>query len=424
MDHDHGPVFVSYRHSDGTEHAGAVTSVLRASGLSVWLDRYAMLVGSFRYRMDEALQSGPSAGVLIATPEVTLSQAIQTVEFPTLARLARDNGMLVGVVTTARRDDGSVDEQATASLYGEVEGFYLAGHKQYAADRADDLRALARDLVVDRMRALRHETDRSVLRIDVATRNQPSESDRTAAHLDVRLDINGDGELPSPAGLARFAAAAPTLTEAFVISGANAVEFSGNGHVSFCLALGALLPRSRCSSMTFVDAKGKSWTSRAIALEHRPEPLVKLADIPEAVIVPEATRVLAHIDVLATGHAPAAVERLAADPAGWRAAYMIAPSNPGSLVPPQDAEAWANDICAHLVAAMSQAKVHELHLTYSGPAALATLIGRNLSGFSVTAYEAFDRFNPDNARYVPTVRFRIGGAVTQISALDPQGAVI
>ena len=98
MDHDHGPVFVSYRHSDGTEHAGAVTSVLRASGLSVWLDRYAMLVGSFRYRMDEALQSGPSAGVLIATPEVTLSQAIQTVEFPTLARLARDNGMLVGVV--------------------------------------------------------------------------------------------------------------------------------------------------------------------------------------------------------------------------------------------------------------------------------------------------------------------------------------
>lgn len=103
---------------------------------------------------------------------------------------------------------------------------------------------------------------------------------------------------------------------------------------------------------------------------------------------------------------------------------MIAPSNPGSLVPPQDAEAWANDICAHLVTAMSQAKVHELHLTYSGPAALATLIGRNLSGFSVTAYEAFDRFNPDNARYVPTVRFRIGGAVTQISALDPQGAVI
>ena len=35
-------------------------------------------------------------------------------------------------------------------------------------------------------------------------------------------------------------------------------------------------------------------------------------------------------------------------------------------------------------------QVHELHLTYSGPAALATLIGRNLSGFSVTAYEAFD----------------------------------
>ena len=85
MDHDHGPVFVSYRHSDGTKHARAVTAVLRACGLSVWLDEYAMLVGSFTYRMDEALRSGASAGVLVATPDVRLSKAIQT---------ARDGGTI------------------------------------------------------------------------------------------------------------------------------------------------------------------------------------------------------------------------------------------------------------------------------------------------------------------------------------------
>ncbi|MBK8756128.1 MAG: SAVED domain-containing protein [Actinomycetales bacterium] len=417
MDHDHGPVFVSYRHSDGTEPARAVTAVLRACGLSVWLDEYAMLVGSFTYRMDEALRSGASAGVLVATPDVRLSKAIQTVEFPALARLSQESHMLLGVVSPLRRSDGSVDEQATAGLYDPIPDFDLADHKHYGADRREDLFSLARDFVIDRMRALRPETERAVLRIDVATRNQASDSDRTAAHLDVRLDIHGEGLLPSPTGMDLFAAAAPILTQAFVDSGATSVEFSGNGHLSFLLALGAVFPRSRCASMAFVDANGERWLSPRTALASPSQPLVVRTAIPDATIVSAAERVLVSIEVLATGYAPAAVSLLAADPAGWRAAYAITPSVPGNLLSPADAEAWANDICADLVSVMSEAGVDELHLLYSGPAALAPLIGRNLTGYAVTAYEVLDRFNPTKARYVPTIAIKVGGAVTQLRAL-------
>ena len=145
----------------------------------MWLDEYAMLVGSFTYRMDEALRSGASAGVLVATPDVRLSKAIQTVEFPALARLSQESHMLLGVVSPLRRSDGSVDEQATAGLYDPIPDFDLADHKHYGADRREDLFSLARDFVIDRMRALRPETERAVLRIDVATRDQASDSDRT-----------------------------------------------------------------------------------------------------------------------------------------------------------------------------------------------------------------------------------------------------
>jgi hypothetical protein len=67
-----GPVFISYRWSDGTDDAREVAQRLRASGVPVWLDPIDLPPGETFTRLEEALASGISGAVLISTPDIAL----------------------------------------------------------------------------------------------------------------------------------------------------------------------------------------------------------------------------------------------------------------------------------------------------------------------------------------------------------------
>ena len=54
-----GPVFPSYRRSDGADPAIALVWALRASGVPVWLDRSDLSHGDTERRLGEAMKSGP-----------------------------------------------------------------------------------------------------------------------------------------------------------------------------------------------------------------------------------------------------------------------------------------------------------------------------------------------------------------------------
>lgn len=82
-----GPVFVSYRWSDGSAHAIDVARRLRASGVPVWLDRNDLPPAETGERLEEALASGISGAVLVATPDVGLRKPhdfIHDLEAPTI----------------------------------------------------------------------------------------------------------------------------------------------------------------------------------------------------------------------------------------------------------------------------------------------------------------------------------------------------
>ena len=82
-----GPVFLSYRHSDGAELATALAWALRAAGVPVWLDRSDLPPGDTERRLEEAMQSGLSGAVLLVTPDIGASSVIKDIRTSTFARL-------------------------------------------------------------------------------------------------------------------------------------------------------------------------------------------------------------------------------------------------------------------------------------------------------------------------------------------------
>lgn len=418
IDHLYGPVFISYRHTDGTEAAHRLARRLRASGLTVWLDKYDLLVGNFTLRMREALRAGPSAGVLVATPDVVKSAPIKNEEFPALADLAHHEGILLAVATALTRD-GEPDQSATAALYpplkGPLEEFKLTEYKMYALnDTADDER-LCRDMLLDRVRRLRPETEGSWLRVGVGSFNEASAQDRSAGHLDIRLN-RGEGKLPAAEGLRDFANAAQRLTDAFVASGARGVEFTGQVHLSLGLALGALLPRARSAGMRFIDVKDEVFEGTGHALGVTSSGQLEVSPV-EGRLDDSSRRILVGV-ALTTGTAPFAIERLAGS-TGWASASLIRLA--AGVVEPGGADALAAEIALAIRDALVDARASEVHLAYSGPVAMAPLISRHLNSIPVVVYEVIDPMDAELARYVPVLRFLVGGPYTQFSVLEGKG---
>ena len=79
-----GPVFLSYRLSDGAELAIALAWALRSAGVPVWLDRSDLPPGDTERRLEEAMQSGLSGAVLLVTPDIAASNVVKDIELPHL----------------------------------------------------------------------------------------------------------------------------------------------------------------------------------------------------------------------------------------------------------------------------------------------------------------------------------------------------
>lgn len=116
-----GPVFISYRWSDGARLAVDAARRLRAAGVPVWLDRSDLPPGDIDNRLHEALAGGLSGGVLVATSGVKTSRAVLDVEAPELLRLGEDPAFTLVVLNTGsrwRRCRRVVDRGAPSRWYG------------------------------------------------------------------------------------------------------------------------------------------------------------------------------------------------------------------------------------------------------------------------------------------------------------------
>ena len=111
-----GPVFLSYRHSDGAELAVALAWALRSAGVPVWLDRSDLPPGDTERRLEEAMQSGLSGAVLLVTPDIGASSVIKDIELPHLLALEAEGAFTLSIASTIEAEAGGLDYSAPDRL--------------------------------------------------------------------------------------------------------------------------------------------------------------------------------------------------------------------------------------------------------------------------------------------------------------------
>jgi len=258
-----GSVFISYRASDGKSIARACARILRAHGVPVWLDATDLPPGEIGRRLDEALASGLSGGVLIVTPEVSNSTTIRMLEAPRLLDLAADSSFSLAVVNAVTKFGSTdLDRLAPQTLLA-IDSKGLGDLKQYAFNdepqSSEGIHELGRWMALRRLRIVRGGREHEPFVIDIQSRE--SASARAAdGDLVFRTVPPADGRLPDQEvwdDLRSFLAA---LGRALADSGTQEVLLRGGSHLSMAFALGAALPRTTPYRVSATATSGAVWT--------------------------------------------------------------------------------------------------------------------------------------------------------------------
>jgi proteasome lid subunit RPN8/RPN11 len=405
-----GPIFISYRQSDGTEDADTVSRFARAAGLVVWRDHRDLRPGTTVHRLREALRSGLSGAVLVVTKQIACSSVVKEIEAPALIALDEDSGFVLSIANTIPDPGNSskVDYSASDRLL-DLTGGELAGKKQSDVRAAAGVLEIVRDQVRHRVAQRRDEIAArgEVFVLEVQSRPEPTADDASGADLHIRLDPSR-GRLPDALSVHALAATLPFTGDAIHMSRATTVEVHGGMHLSLALALGAALPETKFSNLRVVDNAGLTWGQAGGAAA----PVV--SDEVTGRVEPDSKRIAVHIGLGSMNSGPA-FERLI-DSVGFVAAYTLIVQVDG-LLAADDGVAVAAEVASKLKSLSADADNAEVHVALHGPFPLAVLIGRRLNTLQVVAYEWDNPSGDGPAVYVPSVRLVsgiAGGPITEV----------
>lgn len=422
-----GPVFVSYRQSDGNAIASELASLLRSAGVPVWRDATDLTSGDTERRLDQALASGLSGAVLLVTPDVSLSGVVKTLEVPTLLRLAEDPRFYVALGTVMRTADGNVDYTAAVRLLGSptVDAF-----KQLAVDsRAGLLDVVSQALLFRASRlAERMRASPRLLRLSVQSRGTPDGTSPVEGDLTIRLTSAPSGRLPDPGGLVDLKDTLPLLGRAIARSGATALRISGGAHLSVAYALGSAVPTTLMGTVSVDGAAGDVWTTGTVAAVTTD--LTRLSSHGMAPVRPagQAREVLAYVDLLPSVSDAAYTRLLEENPNRFDAWEQIRPATAGALAA-DAAGALIEEVAGRLRSLVQRHDNAHLHLLLRCPYPVALLLGRLSNTVAATVYEWDDtRLEGDDdarPRYVPTLVVRAAhgnGPITEVLLNPATGA--
>ena len=417
-----GPVFISYRQSDGTPQAESLENLLRAAGLVVWRDRTDLRPGTTTDRLEQALTQGLSAGVLIVTPDIVDSDIVRERELPRLLQLDADPEFSLCIANTIARarSASKCDYDAPDRLLRHAPARTLADKKQAnLLDPSGEIE-IVRDLLMHRV-----EQRKPVIRkegrdftIRVQSRPAPFAIDADEYDLHVRIKPSGEGRLPSRAGLELLQTTLPLTSDAMYAAGAKCVRVSGGAHLSVGLALGAALPETKIGNVVVLDAKDESWRSAA------PDDDPQITELTVATVHLERTR------ASGTGHRVAvfvsltaqpdrtAFERLVYDSADGFAAAEVVSVTGLDRIDPREAARLSMDVAQQIKRLSASHGRAEVHLAFHGPYTMAVLVGRYLNTLRTVVYE-WDGDTASGPNYKPVIVLEpgvAGGPITDVRA--------
>lgn len=415
-----GPVFISYRHSDGGALAESLAWALRAAGVPVWHDVTDLPPGDTDQRLSEALASGLSGAVVIVTPEIGRSQVIRDLELPRLLELERESEFTLAVGSTVEASDraGSLDYSAPDQLLRLPSGTLQRLNQRRVAD-AEERAALANVLARQRVARLRTEIEAAggVLVVDIQTRVPPIAAPQDG-DLVLRLRPPVDGERrPHHGGLEdlhRFLGELPLL---IATAGARAVRVRGGAHLSVACAIGTALPTTLVGPVEVVDTAGHTWVLSGQAPSPTGERLCK-AVTPPGYNYGHGS-VLAFIDLLPQQSDAAFHAMLRSGRAAFAGALHLRPRAAG-LLEPRDAEMLVGELNAEIRALANTHRTTEVHLLLRCPYPVAILLGRTLNTLTINLYEWEDAADGDSGsdpRYIPSIVLRSGSGGSPIDRI-------
>lgn len=294
-----GPVFISYRRSDGSMYADLIEAFLWAGGIAPWHDVIDLPAGETDLRIREAFRDGISSAILLVTEEIGASNFIPEVELPALLELdakspnssLRDQVSadeehfrlyIVNTIALPRYPSESLEADLEAPdrllrtdemapLPGDTEDSVrgaepLKRRQQYALlpeNRVPILQQLLRDLIRQRLAIRQSRLADRQIDIDVQTRPTPDAHTRShrgragdqQVDLAIRLIPEMKHSAPRELSYRCLQHALPVLIDEIYNRQVDRITFSGGGHPSVLWALGASIPEARhpLGSVEFLD---------------------------------------------------------------------------------------------------------------------------------------------------------------------------
>ena len=416
-----GPVFISYRQSDGSALASDTAWAFRAAGVPVWHDRSDLLPGDTERRLAEALESGLSGAVLLVTPEIEHSRVVRDLELPQLLELEKNEAFTLSVLSVIEREPGKLDYNAPDQLLAQPEGT-LRRLKQEPVGTQRQRADAARAHCQRRMQAVRKdvETAGRVVTMDVQTRIPPFAT-RVDADLVLRLRPPTDGaRRPHHQGLDDLKLFLGDLPQLVALAGAEHATVRGGAHLSAAYAIGAALPTTLIGRIEVVDTADDVWALTGNAPV--PDEIDQLLRVePSAVAFSSTGTVLVYLDLLPT-RSDSAFEDLVAERAGRFAnAFHVRPIREGNLKP-EEAAAIVGEASQAIRDLAGRFRTSEVHLLLRCPWGAALLLGRTLNTIRVHLYEWEDGpdkvGNPAKPTYLPSLVVRSGAGGSPIESVS------
>lgn len=415
-----GPVFISYRQSDGTPQAESLENLLRAAGLVVWRDRVDLRPGTTTDRLEQALTEGLSAGVLVVTPDIVDSEIVREREVPRLLMLDEYPAFSLCIANKIARpgSESKCDYDAPDRLLRLAPARTLADKKQAnVLDPAGELE-IVRDLLMHRIERRRPEiraADRDFT-IRVQSRPAPFAVDADDDDLHIRIKEANEGRLPAPDGLELLSRTLPLTGDAVFAAGAKRVQISGGAHLSIGLALGAALPETKIGNVAVLDVQNNAWESSPASNDPGVTEL-NVEALPIEVAQPSnaANRVAVFVTLTADPDLTA-FERLVRESADGFASVQIVSVTNSNRIDPQEAGRLGQAVAQLIKRASADRGRPEVHLAFHGPFPMAVLVGRYLNTLRTIAYE-WDGDTINGPRYRPAIALEpgvAGGPITEV----------
>lgn len=414
-----GPVFISYRQSDGTPRADSLEGLLRAAGIVVWRDRSDLRAGTTTDRLEQALTAGLSAAVLIVTPEIAKSAVVKKRELPRLLQLDEDSRFSLSIANEIPdpRDTAAPNYLAPDCLLGLAPAHTLGDKKQSNSRIPAGRLEVVRDILMHRIEQLKPAIGAAggIFTITTQTRPEPFALDAGQSDLHIRIKPAAEGKLPSRSGLQNLQETLPLTSDAVRASGASTVSISGGMHLSVAFAIGAALPETKIGHVQVTDLRGAVWTSKT---EDDPNVHAITTEVIDGVFAsePDGPAKVAVFVTLTENADDSGFRRLVSDRSGLFASAARISLSPKDPINAREAGRLSVQIANEIKRLSAQYGRAKIHLAYHGPYTMAVLIGRYLNTLRTVIYE-WDNPEDIGPLYAPVMTVELGvagGSITHI----------